>query len=102
MARLASDHYVLTLLFLSHNVAMAGLASIVTGKGDRPGRRLSDGRPAIVPILPKAARDDGGSQDYECNHRYRHDRNEPNEVFYVFEQVRLPVITPSRSCKATE
>ena len=41
-------------------------------------------------VLAKAARNDGGAQDDERNQRYRHDGGEPNEVFYVLEQVHLP------------
>ena len=69
---------------------MAGLARIVAGKGDRPVRRLRDRRAAIVPVLPKTARDDSSAQDDERNQRYRHDGRKPDEVFYVLKQVRIP------------
>ena len=40
-----------------------------------------------MPVLAKAARNDGGAQDDECNQSDCHDSREPDEVFDVLEQV---------------
>jgi hypothetical protein len=62
VASLASDHHMLALLFLIHHVGMAGLAGIVAGKGNRPGRDLGDRRASIVAVLSKTVRYDSGAQ----------------------------------------
>ena len=90
VAGFASHDHVFAQLFLIHHVAMADLAGIVAGKGNRPGCCLADGSAAIVPVLAKTSRDDRGTEEDECNQRYRHDGRKPHEVFYVFEQVLVP------------
>ena len=45
VAGLASNHHMLTKLFLIHDVSMASLAGIVPGKRNRPGRDLADRGP---------------------------------------------------------
>ena len=99
MASLTSDDHMFALLFLIHNVAVARLACIVAGEGHWPGRGLSNRSAAIVPILPKAARDDSSAQHDECNHRDRHDGRQPDEVLYVFKQVRLPAPVSGRELR---
>ncbi len=91
VACLATDYYVFALLLLIHNVGMAGLARIAAGKTNRSGGDLRDCGAPIVPILPKAARNDGGAQDDECYQCDRHDNGEPDEMFSVLEQVSIPV-----------
>ena len=79
---------------------MARLAGIVAGKGNRPGRYLSDRSAPVVPVLPKTARHDRSAQDNKGNHRYRHDGSEPDEVFYVLKQVRVLRQTPGANLRA--
>jgi len=81
---------VLALFFQFHNVGMAGLTGIVAGECNGPGRGLGDRRPAIVPVLPKAFRNDGGAQHDKSNNRDCYDDSEPDEVFQVLEQVPIP------------
>ena len=87
VAGFAWNDHVLALLLLLHNVGVAGLAHVVAGMGDGTGRGLSDGSAAIMTVLAKAARDDGGAQEKECHQSDSHDYGEPNEVFDVLEQV---------------
>ena len=67
VASLASDHHMLAQLFLIHDVGMAGLAGLVPGKRNRPGRDLADRRASIVAVLPKAARYDRSPQNDESH-----------------------------------
>ncbi len=90
----------LALLFLVDDVGMAGLAGVVAGEGHGPGGDLGDGGAAIVPVLPKAARDDDGAQDDECDQRDRHDGGEPDEVFNILEQVVFLRRTMERELRA--
>jgi len=61
VAGLAGHDHMLALFLLIHDVRMAGLTSIVAGEDNWPGRGLGDRSPAIVPVLPKAFRNDGGT-----------------------------------------
>jgi hypothetical protein len=90
VASLASDHHMFAQLFLIHDVGMAGFAGFVPGKCNWPGCDLADRRPSIVAILPKTVRDDGGPQNYECHQPDGDDGGQPNEVFDVLEQARVP------------
>jgi len=85
MAGFASHHYMFALLFQIHHVGVAGLASLVTGKGNRPGSYLGDGVTAVVSVLPKTARHESGSQDHKCNQSQYDDDREPDQVFSVLE-----------------
>jgi hypothetical protein len=99
VASLASNHHMLTKLFLIHDVGMAGLADIVPGERNRPGRDLANRMPSIVAILPKTLRHHSGSQEQEDHQRYGDDGSQPNEVFDVFEQIRVPApIVPGAIC----
>jgi len=69
VAGLAGHDHMLALLLLIYDVGMAGLTGIVAGEGYRPGRCLGDRSPAIVPVLPKASRNDGGAEHDENTHR---------------------------------
>ena len=69
VASLASNHHVLTQLFLIYHIGMATFAGIVPGKRHRPGRGLSDGCSAIVAILSKAKRHDSSPQNHKCHQR---------------------------------
>jgi len=95
MAGLAGNDHVFALLFLFDDIGMTGLADIVAGKGNGMGRRLWNGRAAIVAVLPKAARNDRNSQNHEYSQQYCDDDNEPYEMFYVLEQVRTLRQAPS-------
>ena len=90
VASLTRDHHMLALFFLVDHIRMAPLAYIVAGKRNWPGRSLSDGGAAIVPVLPEAARNHCCAQGGEYSHRDRHDDSEPNQVFRVFEQWIVP------------
>ncbi len=99
VASLASDNHMLAKLFLIHDVGMAGLAGVVPGKRNRSGRDLADRRASIVAILPKTVRYDSGPQDHECHQRYCDDDGQPNQVFDVLKQVRVPCATlPGAIC----
>src|SRR5208282_2459521 len=56
VASLASDDHMLAQFFLIHNIGMAGLAGVVAGKRNRPGRDLADRRASIVAILSETVR----------------------------------------------
>ena len=56
VASLAVHVRMLTLHLYFLNVRVTPLAALVSGKFRRMRRNFSDGRPAIVPILPKALR----------------------------------------------
>jgi hypothetical protein len=104
VASLASNHHMLAKFFLIQHVGMAGFAGIVPGKRNRPGRDLADRRPSIVAVLPKTAGYDRGPQNHECHQRYRDDYCQPNEVFDVLKQVRVPVTVPrsaADNCQCT-
>lgn len=58
---LASDYHMFAKLFLIRDVGMAGLADIVPGERNRPGRDLANRLPSIVSILPKTLRYHSGS-----------------------------------------
>ena len=89
MAGLASHHYMFALLLHIHHVGVTGLASLVAGKGNRPGGCLADGGTAVVPVLPKTARHERGSQDHKCDHSNYHDGREPDKVFCVWTSSSL-------------
>ena len=90
VAGFARNDDVLALLFLIDDVGVAGLTGIVAGEGNRPARDLGDRSTAIVAVLPKAAWDDGSTQDDERDQRNGHDDDEPDEVLCVLEHVRFP------------
>lgn len=89
MASLTGDPHVLACLLFVQDIGVAGFAGLVAGMDNGPCRNLSDGGSAIVPILPKAARDNRSAQDHKRDERDRHHRGQPNQVLYVLEQVRL-------------
>lgn len=91
VASLASDYDMLASLFLIHNVGMAGFACVMAGKGNWPGCDLRDGRSAIVPILPEAARNNGSAQHDERNYCDCHYHRKSNEVLDVPKQVCFPL-----------
>jgi len=86
----ASDPDMLARFLLVHNVGMATLAGLVPGKGHGASCYLANGVTTIMPVLPKAARDNCRAQDHKGGERNRHHHGQPNQVLYVFEQVRLP------------
>ena len=96
VAGFAGDNHMPALLFMIDDVGMAGLAYIVAGEGDGPGRDLSNGSAAIVSVLAKALRNDEGAQGDECDHCDRHDHREPDEMFNVLEQSVRPTPGASR------
>ncbi len=99
VASLASNHHMLAKLLLVYDVGVAGLAGVASGKCNRSGRDLTDRRSSIVAILPKAVRYDGGAQNYECHQRDGDDGSQPNEVFDVLKQARVPwVLLPGTIC----
>jgi len=69
---------------------MAAFAGLVAGVDDGLGRYLCNGCPAEVPIFAKALGDDGCAHDHKSREHDQHERGEPDQVFYVLEQVRLP------------
>ncbi len=93
VAGFASHNHMLAKLFLIHDVGMAGLASLVTGKRNWPGGDLADRVATVVSVLPKTMRYDSGPQHYECHQRYCHDGCQPNQVFDVLKQIRVPCAT---------
>ena len=99
VASLTGDHYMFAKSFLIHDVGMASLAGVVPSKRDRPRRDLADRRASIVAILPKTERYDRSPQDHERHHRYCDDYCQPNEVFDVLEQVRVPATMPRSAAK---
>ncbi len=58
---LAGHDHMLALFLLLYDVSMAGLTGIVAGEGYRASRCFGDRSPAIVPVLAKAARNNGGT-----------------------------------------
>jgi len=80
----------LALFFLVNHIRMASLAYVVASKGNWPGRNLSDSSAAIMPVLPKTARNQCSAQGGEQGHRDRHNHGEPDEVFCVLEQWIIP------------
>ena len=97
VAGFAGNPYMLALLFLLDHVGVAGFANIVTSEGHGPGRDLGNGGAAIMSVLAKTARNDGGPQDDECDHCDCHDGRQPNEVFDVLEQFVRPTPGASRA-----
>jgi hypothetical protein len=89
VAGFAGDDDVTALLFLVHNVGVAGFADLVAGMGDGACGDLGDGVAAVVSILAEAVRDDGGTKKDEGDQCDRHDDGEPDEVFNVLEQFGL-------------
>jgi len=87
VAGFARDDHMPALLLQIDYVGVAGLANIMAGESHRAGCDLSNSIAAIVPVLSKAARDDDGSQGNESDQGDRHNNNQPNEMFDVFEQV---------------
>jgi hypothetical protein len=69
---------------------MTGLAGIVPGMSDGPSRDLRDRRSTIMAVLTKAVRNNSGAQNDERHQSDDHDGCETDEVFRVFEQVRIP------------
>ena len=99
VASLASDHYMLAKFFLIDDVGVAAFAGLVSGKRNRSRRDLADRGPSIVAILPKTARHDRSPQDHECHQRDCDDDCQPNEVFDVLKQSRVPcAILPGAIC----
>lgn len=90
MAGLARDDHMLAKLLLIDDIDVAVLANIMAGEGDGPACDLGDRSTAIVAVLPKAARDDGSTQDDERDQCNGHDDDEPDEVLCVLEHVRFP------------
>jgi len=90
MASLAGDDHMLAQFLLIDDIGMTGLAGIVPGMGDRPSGNFGDRGSAVVPVLSKTGRDDGSAQHGKCQQRDNHDGSETDEVFRVFEQVRIP------------
>jgi len=90
MARLAGNHDVLPSLLFVGDVGVAGFASLVAGVNDRLGRYLSDGGATKMPVLTKTLGNDGCAQNYKRRKCDQHDRGQPDQVFYVLEQARLP------------
>ena len=97
MAGLAGNYYVPAQLFLIDDVGVASLAGLVSGKRNRTCRNLGNGISAIVPILPEAARNDGGAKGDECNRSNCHDKSQPNEMFDVLKHARLLARLRSRA-----
>ena len=73
-------------LFLVDNFRVAAFADFVSGMGDGAGREFSDGVAAIVPVLAKGVRDDGGAKDDKRDQRNGHHCGEANQMFCVLEQ----------------
>ena len=86
VAGFAWNDHVLALLLLLHNVGVAGLAHVVAGMGDGPGRGFGDGGAAIVSVLTEATRDNRATQKKECHHSDGHNGGEADEVFDVLKQ----------------
>jgi hypothetical protein len=91
VAGFARDDDVASLLFLVDDIGVASFADFVSGMSDGAGGDLGDGGAAVVAIFAEAAGDDGCAQDREGNQRDCHDSSEPDEMFYVLEQVGLSV-----------
>ena len=87
VAGFAWNDDVLALLLLLHNVGVTGLAHFVTGMGNGTRRGFGDGGPAIMSVLPEAARDDRATQKKECHQSDGHNGSEADEVFDVLKQV---------------
>jgi len=95
VASLARDNDMSALLLLLDDFGMADLARFVAGVGYGPARGLSDRRPAIVTVLPKAPWHDRSTQDNECDQRDRHHRGQPDQVLCILKQGRFPRALPS-------
>jgi hypothetical protein len=99
VASLTSDHYMLAKSFLIDDVGVAAFAGLVPGKRNRPGRDLADCGPSIVSILPKTAGHNRCPQDHEGYQGDYDDDCQPNEVFDVLKQNRVPcAILPGAIC----
>ncbi len=93
MASLAGNDHMLALLFHIDNIGVAGFTNVVASKGHGSRRDFSNGRTTIMTVLAKAVRHDSRTQNDEGYQGNRHNRGEPNEMFYVLEQVFLSFAT---------
>lgn len=90
VAGFAGDNDVLPRLLLVRDIAMATFAGLVTSVDDGLGRDLGYGGAAKVSVLAKALGDDDCAHDHKRRKCDQHDRRQPDQVFYVLEQARLP------------
>jgi hypothetical protein len=65
MTGLASDAGMFALGLLFEDIGMAGFTGLVPGMDDRQRRNLRNGVAAVMSVLPKAVRDEVGSQAKE-------------------------------------
>ena len=86
----AGDYDVLAMALLVDDIGVAGLAGLVTGVDDGLRGDFSNSRTAEVAVLAKAFGDDGCAHDHKRRENEQHDNGEPDQMFYVLEQVRLP------------
>lgn len=89
VAGLAGNDDVLAEFFLIDDVGVAAFADLVPGMGNRASGDFGNGRTAIVAILTKRAGNDDGAQEHERDQGKRHDYREADEMFDIFEQVRI-------------
>ena len=90
VASLTGERRVFTLFLQIGDVGVTRLTSFVTGNGNRTRRYLSNGCATIVAVLPEATGNNSCAQNHEREERDQHHCSEPDQVFYVLEQVRLP------------
>jgi len=93
---LTRNHHMFALLFLFHYIGVAGLAGVVAGKGNWPRRGFCDCCPAIVSVFSEAARYDRRPQNQKYGQQDNDDHREPDEMFYVLEQIRH--LAPKPEC----
>jgi hypothetical protein len=90
VAGFAGDGYMFSRLLCVRDVGVAGFAGLMAGVDDRLGSNFRNCRSAKVTIFPKTTRNNRRAHNEECGESDQHDRGQPDQVFYVLEQVRLP------------
>ena len=95
VAGLARHGDMFTELFLIDNLGVACLANIASGMRDRACRDFFDGIGTVMAVLAKRAGHDRGAEDNESNQGDGDDGRQPDQVFDIFEQIRI--LAPDRN-----
>ena len=97
VAGFAVDVRVLAVLLRVQNVRVAGFARIVAREVDGTGGHLRDRVPAVVPIFPKALRDNKVPDYEKYDEKEYEQKTEPEKMSCIFEKLHgakfLPVTT---------
>src|SRR5208283_642080 len=85
VARLAGNSLVYAFALYVEDIGMAALADLVASVGNRQCRNLGDCLAAIMSVLSKTARDEGGTQHDESDDTHQKDGGHPEKVSRIFE-----------------